>query len=139
MGAADSTQVPPPVQTTDTRTDAEKLADAQAELAQLRGEESTEQLTPSAPDAQTLREHPAGTIPPTSETDAEKIRRLENELTAKTTVSQIPASGTAPTILDPSIDLAAIEPGIKWGIRNGIIDPKQFGDHIVKAFENGEL
>lgn len=80
----------------------------------------------------------------TKETPEQKLARLEQENLALTQRIAQPAGTVVgnqfgPPITDPAIDLAAIEPGIKWGIRNGMIDPKQFGDHIVEAFEKGEL
>lgn len=111
--------VDPVVPADDENTELSETQRLQARIAELEGEQ-------------------------TKETPEQKLARLEQENLALTQRIAQPAGTVAgnqfgPPITDPAIDLAAIEPGVKWGIRNGLIDPAQFGDHIVEAFKKGEL
>lgn len=133
MGANDPTQVPPPVPggtTPDVPAPSNPL---------VTGEESPEQLRARIAELEAAESTEDKADQVTVESDTEKIRRLENERDRLTAPTGVTGSSQSLPASHPDISIAAIEPGIKWGIRQGLIDPKLFGDHMVAALENGEL
>lgn len=133
MGANDPTQVPPPVA-------GGSVPDSPAPPNPLvSGEETPEQLRARIAELEATEVSEDRTEQAPVESDSEKIRRLENERDRLTAPAGVTGSSQSLPASHPDISIAAIEPGIKWGIRQGLIDPKLFGDHMVAALEAGEL
>jgi hypothetical protein len=75
---------------------------------------------------------------PKPETDAQKIARLEAQLIQQSG-SVVGALSQALHVTDPAIPLAAIEPGVRWAVKQGLMDAEKLGPHIVKLLEDGLL
>lgn len=121
MGAQDSTQVPPPVTTVGDPT----VETPEEKISRLERERDERSSAETLEDSQT-------------ETPEEKLRRVENERDALkvnpgSVAPSVPAGGNS----DPNVDLGAIEPGLKWAIRNKLVDPATIGPHIVQMLEDG--
>lgn len=75
---------------------------------------------------------------PKPETDAQKIARLEAQLLSQTG-AQTGALSQSLHYTNPDIPLAAIEPGIRWAVKQGLMDAEAIGPHIVELLEDGLL